>query len=67
MPDDVNVRIRVLKAAAGVLGGPRKLRAFLRVRSADLLAWQAGTARPPDAVFLRALQVLLDDLDRADR
>lgn len=58
------IRLRVLRAAAKTLGGPRRLRDFLGVRSAEVAAWLAGTQEPPQEVFLRALEILLDHLDR---
>ena len=54
--------------AAKRLGGPRKLRDYLRAPSAEFVSWLSGVEEPPTAVFLRALELLLDDLDRlADR
>jgi hypothetical protein len=50
-----------------MLGGPSQLRAFLGVSSASLAAWLAGNDEPPDKVFLKALQVILDNLDLRDR
>ena len=49
--------------AAKRLGGPRKLRDYLRAPSAELVAWLSGVEEPPTPVFLRALEVILDDLD----
>jgi hypothetical protein len=53
--------------AAKRLGGPRKLRDFLRAPSAEVVAWLAGVEEPPAAVFLRALELILDDLDSGRR
>lgn len=56
-----------VKLAAELLGGPAKLRERLRASSADVAAWLAGTKEPPPAVFLRVVEILLDELDRGDR
>lgn len=57
-----------LRIAADLLGGPGQLRAFLGgVSSASLATWLAGNDEPPDKVFLKALQVILDNLDLRDR
>ena len=56
-----------MRIAADLLGGPRKLRIFLRAPAADLAAWLAATAEPPEAAFLRALELILDDLDAGGR
>lgn len=56
-----------LRVAAELLGGPRQLRIFLRAPAADVAAWLAGTQEPPDSAFLRALELVLDDLDTGGR
>ena len=50
-----------------MLGGPGKLRAFLGVSSASLASWLAGNEEPPDRVFLKTVQVILDNLDSRGR
>ena len=59
-----SVERRTLEAAAAILGGPRKLRDVLKVPSAKLVAWLAGREPAPREVFLKALDIVLDDLDR---
>jgi hypothetical protein len=54
------------QTAAAILGGPRSLRDYLRQPSARVIAWMSGGEEPPDAVFLRALEVVLDDLDQQE-
>ena len=49
--------------AANRLGGPRKLRDYLRAPSADMVSWLAGLEEPPTPIFLRALELILDELD----
>jgi hypothetical protein len=44
-------------------GGPRKLRDRLGSSSADIASWLAGQHEPPDSVFLRCLEIILDELD----
>ena len=50
-----------------MLGGPGKLRVLLGVSSASLASWLAGNGEPPDKAFLKAVQVILDNLDSRDR
>lgn len=57
---------KTLQVAAKLLGGPRKLRDVLGAPSASIVAWLAGNEEPPPAVFLRALQVVLDHMDARD-
>jgi hypothetical protein len=57
------VKARVLRMAADMLGGPRKLRDALQVPSATLADWLNGVAEPPPEVVLRAMAMILDDLD----
>ncbi len=60
----MSVRTRVLRAAASLVGGPRKLRDLLQVRSAQMMAWLSGAEEPPRNVFLRAVHLVLDELER---
>ncbi len=60
------VKTKTLKVAAQSLGGPRKLRDFFRAPSEKVVAWLAGIEDPPKPMFLRALEVILDDLDASD-
>jgi hypothetical protein len=52
-----------VRTAADLLGGPRKLRDRLRVPSADVAAWMAGREEPPTEVFLRVVELILDELE----
>ncbi len=58
-----SVKTKALQIAARKLGGPRKLRDYLRMPTADVVSWLAGIQEPPMPVFLRALELILDDLD----
>ena len=53
--------------AAELLGGPAKLRERLKASSAQVAAWLAGTKEPPPAVFLRVVEIILDELDGGER
>lgn len=64
MPD--SVKVRALRLAARMLGGPAKLRDALKAPSADVADWLAGTREPPQEVLLKAMDLILDDLDRRD-
>jgi hypothetical protein len=59
-----SVKTRALQIAARRLGGPRKLRDYLRTPTADVVAWLSGIQEPPTPIFLRAMELILDDLDR---
>jgi hypothetical protein len=58
-----SIKTKALQIAASKLGGPRKLRDYLRLPTADVVSWLAGIQEPPMPVFLRALELILDDLD----
>jgi hypothetical protein len=62
-----SVETRALRIAAAMLGGPRKLRDFLQVPSAEIAAWLAGIRPPPKDVSLRVVDLILDDLDRGGK
>jgi GAF domain-containing protein len=49
---------KVLGRAAQILGGTAALRHELGVRAAELEDWLRGTAKPPDAIFLRAVDIV---------
>jgi hypothetical protein len=46
-----------------MLGSPRKLRDLLGASSANIAAWLSGHEEPPDDIFFRCLEVILDELD----
>lgn len=54
-----------VKVAAEIVGGPAKLRDRLQASSADMAAWLAGTKEPPQDVFLRVVEIILDELERS--
>lgn len=61
------VQTRTMRAAAAALGGSLHLRDRLGVTSAEAMAWLSGAELPPREVFLRAVELVLDDLERRDR
>jgi len=52
---------RTLQKAADLVGGRRKLCRLLRVPMKDLEAWIADEAKPPLNVFLRVVDLLIDE------
>ena len=54
-----NVDARALHRAAELLGGTTHLRDYLNVSSADLVRWMEGSAAAPDAVFLKAVELVV--------
>jgi hypothetical protein len=58
---------RTLQKAADYLGGQRALARYLKVSLGDLYAWMGpGAEPPPQAVFLKAVDLVLHDLDMPD-
>jgi hypothetical protein len=55
------VYARTFQKAAELAGGRKQLARRLRVPSADLEKWIAGAAEPPLAVFLQAIDLVLDE------
>jgi hypothetical protein len=56
-----SVYSRTLQKAAEGAGGPKKLARVLRVPLADLEKWIADKDEPPIAVFLKAVDLVLDE------
>jgi hypothetical protein len=52
---------RTFQKAAELLGGTKKLSRELRVPLADVEKWMAGTAEPPLPVFLKVIDLVLDE------
>ena len=58
---------RTLHKAADHIGGPRALARYLNAPLADLYAWmRPGAEPPPLTVFLKAVDLVLHDLDLPD-
>ena len=56
-----SVYSRTLQKAAEAAGGQKKLARVLRVPLADLEKWLADKDEPPMAVFLKAVDMVLDE------
>lgn len=56
---------RTFQKAAEFSGGTRKLAHQLRVPLRDLEKWIAGAATPPLAIFLQAIDLVLDETSPA--
>ena len=50
-----------LARAAGLVGGARTLSDLLRVPMTDLTRWLAGEGRPTNDVFLRVVDILVEE------
>jgi hypothetical protein len=58
---------RILQKAADRVGGQRALARYLKVPLRELYAWMRPGAEPPSlAVFLSAVDIVLEDLDLPD-
>lgn len=57
MPD---VRARTLKRAAVIMGGEEQLALHLKVTPSHLALWIQGTESPPDHIFLRAVDLVVN-------
>ena len=53
-----SVRSRTLAKAAQIVGGPEALRKRLNVSALLLGVWLAGTEPPPTEVFLKAVDIV---------
>ena len=59
---------RILRKAADILGGDRALARYLKVPQAEIYAWtRPGASPPPTALFLNAVDLVLNDLDIPDQ
>jgi hypothetical protein len=56
-----SVYSRTLRKAAELSGGQKKLARLLRVPLAELEKWIADKDEPPTAVFLKAVDLVLDE------
>jgi hypothetical protein len=50
-----------LARAAQIAGGVQSLSDLVRVPVADLMRWIRGESKPPMAVFLRVIDILIED------
>jgi len=56
-----SVYSRTLQKAAEIVGSRTRLCRVLKVPAADLDNWIAGTAVPPQSVFLQAVDLVVDE------
>jgi hypothetical protein len=57
-----SIHIRALNKAIEVSGGRKELAARLEIKAADIEKWLAGKAEIPEKVFLRIVDVIIDEL-----
>ena len=62
----VSVYSRALLRAAELLGGRDKLARVLQLPKDELDRWIRGDANPPREVFLRVVDIILDETGAAD-
>ena len=55
------VMSRTFQKAAELAGGQKNLARRLRVPIGELQKWIAGTGQPPMAIFLKAVDLVLDE------
>jgi hypothetical protein len=55
------VMSRTFQKAAELAGGPKPLARRLRVPLAELQKWIAGDGQPPMAIFLKAVDLVLEE------
>lgn len=60
-----SVYSRALSRAAELVGGREKLAKVLQVSTTDLDKWIADQAKPPREVFLRIVDLILDETRQA--
>jgi hypothetical protein len=56
---------RALQRAAELLGGRDKLAKYLDADSADVQKWISGAVRPPQGIFLRVVDFIIDETSPA--
>jgi len=54
--------VRTLRRAAQILGGPAQLRKYLNVSALCLAAWMTGADTAPTYVFLKAVDVVMEEV-----
>lgn len=61
---DAQVAARLVKRALNIVGGTERLAEILGVPGAELGRWMAGQAFPPEGIFERVLEIVLDARDK---
>lgn len=59
---DRDVSVRTLRRAAEIAGGPARLRKYLNVSALCLAAWMAGVDTAPTHVFLKAVDLIMEEM-----
>lgn len=62
---DAQVSARLVRRALRLMGGGERLAEALGVRPQDLALWAAGQAFPPQEIFERVLEIVLDPQGKA--
>jgi transcriptional regulator with XRE-family HTH domain len=58
----ISVQSRALRKAAELLGGQKKLAERLGVDVAEIEKWTAGKVAPPREIFLRVVDLIIDEI-----
>lgn len=58
---DTSVRVQTLRRAAEIVGGPGQLRLYLNVSAICLAAWMTGIDNMPTQVFLKAVDLVMEE------
>ncbi|HWM31962.1 MAG TPA: hypothetical protein VNO69_09735 [Methyloceanibacter sp.] len=66
MQQDDTYRATLVRAAE-ILGGAKPLCDHLQVPMADLARWLTGDGKPPIGIFLRAVDVLIEERGKPKR
>ncbi len=56
----LETRVRALRRAAEIVGGEQRLALYLGLTPSHLALWIRSAADTPDAVFLRAVDIVLE-------
>jgi hypothetical protein len=59
----MSVQARALHRAAAAVGGLHALAGYLRISDEHIREWMFDVGAPPNGVFLRVVDLLLDDPD----
>lgn len=57
---------RALQRASELMGGRDELAKFLDVPATEVQKWISGGARPPQAIFLRVVDYIIDETSPAE-
>ena len=56
----MSVQARALHRAVAAIGGPHQLAGYLKVSDEYIREWMFDVGSPPNGVFLRVIELLLD-------